>query len=77
MQRVTARLSEAVRTALDQLLVVAPDETQSAFDRLKAEPSAPGVKHLQQEVRKLQTLRALGVPAEALAGGPVESPPDA
>ena len=50
--------------------MVAPDETQSVFDQLKAEPSAPGVKHLQQEVAKLHTLRAIGVPAEALAGVP-------
>jgi uncharacterized protein DUF4158 len=54
--RVTAQLSETVRATLDQLLVVGPDETQSPFDRLKTEPSAPGVQHLQQEVAKLQTL---------------------
>jgi TnpA family transposase len=66
-QRVTVQLSETVRATLDELLVVGPDETQSAFDRLKAEPSAPGVKPLQQEVTKLRTFRALGVPPEALA----------
>jgi Domain of unknown function (DUF4158) len=69
-QRVTAQLPETVRAALDALLVVGPDEAQSAFDRLKAEPSAPGVKPLQEEVAKLQTLRAIGVPAEALATAP-------
>lgn len=66
-ERVTAQLSQEVRTALDQLLVVEPSAAQSPFDQLKAEPSAPGVKNLQKEVRKLQTLRALGVPADALA----------
>ena len=66
-ERVTAQLSQEVRTALDQLLVVEPSAALSPFDQLKAEPSAPGVKNLQQEVRKLQTLRALGVPADALA----------
>jgi hypothetical protein len=66
-ERVTAQLSETVRAALDALLVVGPDETQSAFDRLKAEPSAPGVKPLQQELAKLHTLRAIGVPAASLA----------
>jgi TnpA family transposase len=65
--RVSARLPEAVRATLDELLVVGSDETQSAFDRLKSEPAGPGVKPLQQEVTKLQTLRALGVPAEAFA----------
>lgn len=40
------------------------------FDQLKAEPSTPGVKPLQQEVAKLQALRAIGVPAAALAGVP-------
>jgi Domain of unknown function (DUF4158) len=69
-QRVTAQLSETVRATLDALLMVDPDETQSAFDRLKAEPSAPGVKPLQQEIAKLQALRAIGVPAEALAAVP-------
>jgi TnpA family transposase len=71
-QRVTAQLPETVRAALDALLVVGPDEAQSAFDRLKAEPSAPGVKPLQEEVTKLQTLRTLGVPAEALATVPLK-----
>jgi len=33
--RITARLSEAVRTTLDQLLTVAPGETHSMFDKLK------------------------------------------
>jgi hypothetical protein len=69
-QRVAAQLSETVRTSLDQLLVVGSDDAQSAFDQLKAEPSAPGVQHLQQELTKLQTLRAIGVPAEALAEVP-------
>jgi integrase len=66
----TAQLSDAVRTTLDALLVVGPDETPSAFDRLKTEPSTPGVKHLQEEVATLQTLRAIGVPAEACATVP-------
>ena len=69
-ERVTAQLPETVRAALDALLVVGPDETQSAFDRLKAEPSAPGVKPLQQELAKLHTLRAIGVPAASLATVP-------
>jgi hypothetical protein len=69
-QRVTTQLSETVRATLDALLVADPDETQPALDRLKAEPSAPGVKHLQEEVAKLQTLRAIGVPAESLAAVP-------
>ena len=69
-QRVTAQLSETVRATLDALLVVGPDETQSAFDRLKAEPPAPGVKPLPQEVAKLQTLRAFGVPVDTLATVP-------
>ena len=69
-QRVTVQLSETVRTTLEALLVVGPDETSSAFDRFKTEPSSPGVQHLQQEVTKLQTLRAIGVPAEALASVP-------
>jgi TnpA family transposase len=65
--RIMTPLSQEVRTALDQLLLVPPGATQSRFEQLKAEPSAPGVKHLQEEITKLQTLRALGVPAEALA----------
>lgn len=68
--RVTARLSDTVRATLDTLLDVDPEGRQSAFGHLKAEPSAPGVKNLQQEVAKLQTLRAIGVPPEALADVP-------
>ena len=40
-ERVTAQLSQEVRTALDQLLVVEPSAALSPFDQLKAEPSAP------------------------------------
>jgi hypothetical protein len=69
-QRVTIQLSETVRTTLEVLLVVGPDETLSTFDRLKTEPPAPGVQHLQQAVTKLQTLRAIAVLAEALASVP-------
>ena len=69
-QRVTVQISETVRTTLEALLGVGPDETASAFDQLKTEPSAPRVQHLQQEVTKRQTLRAIGVPAEALASVP-------
>ena len=43
--RVVVRLSAPVCTALDALLVVDSEETQSLFDRLKAEPAAPGVKN--------------------------------
>jgi TnpA family transposase len=68
--RVAARLSVDVRTALDALLVVHPEETHSRFDQLKAEPTAPGVQPLQQQVLKLQTLRAVALPAEALADVP-------
>ena len=68
--RVVTRLPAAVCTALDALLVVGSEETQSLFERLKAEPAAPGVKHLQQEVTKLHTLQTLGLPAEALADLP-------
>ena len=68
--RVVIRLSAPVCTALDALLVVDSEETPSLFDRLKAEPAAPGVKNLQQEVTKLHTLRMLALPAEALADVP-------
>jgi TnpA family transposase len=67
---VAVRLPAPVRTALDALLGVGPEETQSMFDRLKAEPAAPSVKHLQQEVTKLHTLRTLALPAEALTDVP-------
>ena len=60
--RVTARLPETVRATFDQLLVVGPEESVSRFEQLKAPPAAPTITHLQQEITKLQTLRALGVP---------------
>jgi len=69
-QRVTARLTETVRTALDHLLIVPSGASQSTFEHLKTDPSAPGIKPLQQEIAKLQTLRALGVPPEAVADLP-------
>jgi hypothetical protein len=68
--RVAARLTAPVCTALDAFLVVGPEETQSLFEQLKAEPAAPGVKPLQQEITKLHTLQTLGLPAEALADVP-------
>ena len=68
--RVTARLPETVRTQLDALLVVGSDESISPFEQLKTTPAAPGIAHLQQEMHRLQTLRAVGVPAEALADVP-------
>jgi hypothetical protein len=69
-QRVTARLSETVRTSLDDLLEVPTDESQSMFDKLKVGPSAPGVKNLHQEITKLQTLRDIGVPTDVLSTVP-------
>ena len=68
--RVTARLPEAVRVTFDQLLEVGPEESVSRFEQLKTPPAAPTIAHLQQEITKLQTLRALGVPADALADVP-------
>jgi hypothetical protein len=68
--RVTARLSDEVRRTLDQLLVVGSDASHSAFDQLKTEPSAPGVKPLQHEVAKLQRLRAIGIPPDACVDVP-------
>jgi hypothetical protein len=68
--RATAQLSDEVRCTLDQLLVVGPDASQSVFDQLKTEPPAPGVRPLQQEIAKLQRLRAVGVPADACADVP-------
>ena len=72
-ERVTAGLSETIRATLDALLVVPPGEPQSPFDQLKAEPSAPGVKHLQQEIGKLQRLRGVGLPADVLAPVPFKA----
>ena len=45
--------------------MVGSAETPSLFERLKAAPAAPGVKHLQHEVTKLHTLRPLALPAAA------------
>jgi TnpA family transposase len=68
--RVTAQLPAEILARLDHLLVVESEASQSLFDQLKAEPSAPGVKNLQHELTKLQTLRGLGVPTVAFAGVP-------
>ena len=42
------------------------------FDKLKAEPAAPGVKHLQDVCTTLQRLRAVGLPPDALADIPAK-----
>jgi hypothetical protein len=68
--RVAVRLPETVRTTLDQLLVVESNASVSAFEQLKTPPAAPGITQLQKEMTKLQTLRTVGVPAEALADVP-------
>jgi hypothetical protein len=57
-------------TAPSGLLLVESDVSQSLFDQLKATPSSPGVKNLQHELTKLQTLRARDVPPAACAGVP-------
>ena len=69
-KQVTSQLLTTVQSTLNQLLEVPPDDSQSEFDKLKAGPSAPGVKNLHQEIAKLQTLREVGVPANALAKVP-------
>jgi hypothetical protein len=68
--RVTTQLPAETLARLDHLLVVESEAAQSLFDQLKAEPAAPGVKNLQHELTKLQTLRGLGVPVGAFAGVP-------
>jgi hypothetical protein len=68
--RITAQLPPEVRARLDALLLVESDVSQSLFDQLKATPSSPGVKNLQHELTKLQTLRARDVPPAACAGVP-------
>ncbi|MGH9453694.1 MAG: hypothetical protein ACRD2O_06945, partial [Terriglobia bacterium] len=64
LQQVAAQIPVEVRARLDQLLVVAPGETTSSFERFKADARQPGVKNLQNEVRKLQLLRSVGMPLE-------------
>ena len=66
--RITAQLPPEVLIRLDALLLVESDAVQSGFDQLKAAPSTPGVKNLQHELTKLQTLRGLGVPVTAFVG---------
>src|SRR5262245_32875144 len=68
--RITAQLPPEVLVRLDALLLVESDAVQSVFDQLKAAPSTPGVKNLQHELTKLQTLRDLGVPVAAFVGIP-------
>ncbi len=68
--RVTARLSEGLRTQLDQLLIITPGESQSVFDQFKADPSGPGVNNFEKEITKLQALRDIGVSADILADIP-------
>jgi TnpA family transposase len=68
--RITAQLLPEVLVRLDALLLVESDASQSVFDQLKAAPSTPGVKNLQHELTKLQTLRGLGVPVAAFVGIP-------
>ena len=66
-----SRCASPIRAALDARLVVGSDETHSVFDQLQADPAAPGIKNLEQEIAKLRTLRALrNVPPEALAAVP-------
>ncbi len=67
---ISSRLSPSVRAALDQLLVVADGEAVSGFEKLKADPSAPGVDNLKKEMTKLQSLRAVGIQPDDLADVP-------
>lgn len=68
--RVSARLSPEVRANLDQLLTIPEGESVSRFEKLKANPRAPGVESLKHEIEKLQQLRAVGIKAEDLVDVP-------
>lgn len=72
-QCISARLSGNVRANIDRLLVVASDEVVSPFDKLKPDPSAPGVDNLKKEVEKLQQLRGLGNTADDLTDVPAKA----
>ena len=57
----TQRLDERIRSNLDQLLIVPGNEFVSTFEKVKAPPGTVGVKSIQKEIEKLQTLRATGI----------------
>ena len=57
----TQRLDERIRSNLDQLLIVPGNEFVSTFEKVKAPPGPVGVKSIQKEIEKLQTLRATGI----------------
>jgi hypothetical protein len=71
--RISARLTQEVRTNLDQLLTVLDGELFSGFEKLKTEPRSPGVENLKHEIEKLQQLRAIGIRSE----DPADVPPRA
>src|SRR5262249_24607578 len=70
---VSARLSPEARANLDQLLAIPENESVSGFEKLKADPRAPGVESLKHEIEKLQQLRAVGIKAEDLADVPPQA----
>ncbi|HEX2242791.1 MAG TPA: DUF4158 domain-containing protein, partial [Gammaproteobacteria bacterium] len=72
-QCISARLSGNVRADIDRLLVVASDEAVFPFDKLKPDPSAPGVDNLKKEVEKLQQLRGIGITADDLTDVPAKA----
>jgi len=59
--QMTQRLDERIRSNLDQLLIVPGNEFVSTFKKVKAPPGTVGVKSIQKEIEKLQTLRATGI----------------
>jgi hypothetical protein len=69
---VSDRLSLKTRQMLDDLIVVADGETQSALDQLKREPKQAGVDNLDKEITKFKMLTSIDLPTELFAGIPAK-----
>ncbi len=68
--KVAQQLDESIKRNLDGLLGVPEDESFSTFEKVKVPPGTVGVKSMQKEVQKLQTLRDTGITQEHLMNIP-------
>jgi hypothetical protein len=70
---IVARLSADVQTRLDALLIVEPDlqdEEEFPLSLMRRDPGPVGVESAMNEIAKLKSLRAIGLPSELFHGYP-------
>lgn len=67
-RRLVADLGEERLRTLDSLLVVPKDEDETSLNRLRRPPGPPSPKNFKDVLDRLNLVRSLGIPADAVTG---------